>query len=71
MEAHMIIVDTPHGAAVLDWRGYHKMDPEKLYRRLYGSFAKQLEKPPEGDNAESPGEDNTHKEADNGGTGRG
>jgi hypothetical protein len=67
MEVHMIIVDTPHGAAVLDWWGYHRMDPEKLYRRLYGSFASRLEKP-EGDNAEQRGEDNTHKEAGNGGT---
>jgi hypothetical protein len=66
----MVIVDTPHGAAVLDWRGYHKMDPEKIHRRLYGSFADRLGKP-EGGTAESPGEKNTHKEADNGGTGRG
>jgi hypothetical protein len=35
----MVIVDTPHGVAVLDWRGYHRMDKENLYRRLYGSFA--------------------------------
>jgi hypothetical protein len=70
MEAHMIIVDTPHGAAVLDWRGYHKMDKEKLYRRLYGSFAEGLDKKESG-TAESPGEDNTHKEVDNGGIHRG
>jgi hypothetical protein len=35
----MVIVDTKHGPVVLDWRGYHRMDKEKLYRRLYGSFA--------------------------------
>jgi hypothetical protein len=70
MEVHMIIVNTPHGAAVLDWRGYHKMDKEKLYRRLYGSFAEGLEKTGDG-TAEPRGEDNTHKEADNGGTDRG
>jgi hypothetical protein len=40
----MIIVDTPHGAAVLDWRGYHKTDKEELYLRLYGSFAEGLDK---------------------------
>jgi hypothetical protein len=67
MEAHMIIVDTPHGAVVLDWRGYHRMDKEKLYRRLYGSFAEGLEKTED----EPQGEGNTHKEADNGGTDRG
>jgi hypothetical protein len=66
----MVIVDTPHGAAVLDWRGYHKMDPEKLYRRLYGSFAESSVKP-EGGTTASQGEDNTQKEAGNGGTDRG
>jgi hypothetical protein len=66
----MTIVDTPHGAAVLDWRGYHRIDPEKLYRRLYGSFAERLEKT-EPDKTGLDGEDNTQKEADNGGTGRG
>jgi hypothetical protein len=66
----MVIVDTPHGAVVLDWREYHKMDPEKLHRRLYGSFANRPEKP-EGDNAGPQGEDSTQKEAGNGGTGRG
>ncbi|MDR1445012.1 MAG: hypothetical protein LBI94_09065 [Treponema sp.] len=65
----MLIVDTKHGAMVLDWRGYHKMDKEKLYRRLYGAFAKGLEKA-EGGAAEPQGEDNTHKEAGNGGTDR-
>jgi hypothetical protein len=65
MEAHMIIVDTPHGATVLDWRGYHRMDKEKLYQRLYGSFAKGLEKTGT-DTAEPREEDNTHKEAENG-----
>jgi hypothetical protein len=70
LEVYLLIVDTPHGAAVLDWRGYHKMDPEKLYRRLYGSFAEKLDTKESG-TAESPGEDNTQKEADNGGTGRG
>jgi hypothetical protein len=66
----MIIVDTPHGATVLDWRGYHRIDKEKLYRRLYGSFAKGLEKTGT-DTAEPREEDNTHKEAGNGGTHRG
>jgi hypothetical protein len=70
MEVRMIIVDTKYGAAVLDWRGYHRMDKEKLYRRLYGSFAKGLEKTGT-DTAELRGEDNTDKEADNGGTHRG
>jgi hypothetical protein len=65
----MLIVDTPHGAVVLDWRGYHKMDPEKLHRRLYGSFANRLEKP-EVDNAGPQREDNT-QEGNDGGTGRG
>jgi hypothetical protein len=65
----MLIVDTPHGAAVLDWRGYHKMDKEKLYRRLYGSFVNRLEKP-EGDNAGPQEEDNT-QEGTYGGTDRG
>jgi hypothetical protein len=66
----MLIVDTRHGAMVLDWRGYHKMDKEKLYRRLYGSFAKGLEKAEDGTTG-LRGADNTHKEADNGGTDRG
>jgi hypothetical protein len=70
MEAHMVIVDTPHGAVVLDWRGYHKMDPEKLHRRLYGFFAEKLKNTEDG-TAESPGEDNTQKEAGNGGTDKG
>jgi hypothetical protein len=70
MEAHMIIVDTPHGAVVLDWRGYHRMDKEKLYRRLYGSFAEGPGKT-RNNTAEPRGEDNTHKEAENGGTHRG
>jgi hypothetical protein len=70
MEVHMLIVDTPHGPMVLDWRGYHKMDPEKLYRRLYGFFADRLAKTEDG-TAESPEKDNTHKEVGNGGTGRG
>jgi hypothetical protein len=70
MEAHMVIVDTPHGAAVLDWRGYHKVDKEKLYKRLYGSFVNRLGKP-EGGTTAAPGEGNTQKEADNGGTDRG
>jgi hypothetical protein len=43
------------------------MDKEKLYRRLYGSFAEGLEKT--GD--EPQREDNTHKEVNNGGIGRG
>jgi Mrp family chromosome partitioning ATPase len=25
MEVHMVIVDTPHGAAVLDWRGLQRL----------------------------------------------
>jgi N-acetyl-gamma-glutamylphosphate reductase len=66
----MVIVDTKYGAAVLDWRGYHRMDKEKLYRRLYGSFAERPGKT-EGGTAELRGEDNTHKEAGNGGTYRG
>jgi hypothetical protein len=66
----MVIVDTPHGAVVLDWRSYHRMDKEKLYRRLYGSFAEGLEKT-EGSTAGPQGENNTHKEVDNGGTDRG
>jgi hypothetical protein len=70
MEVHMLIVDTPNGPVVLDWRGYHKMDPEKLHRRLYGFFADRLSKAEDG-TAESPEKDNTHKEVDNGGTGRG
>jgi hypothetical protein len=70
MEVHMLIVDTPNGPVVLDWRGYHKMDPEKLHRRLYGFFADRLAKAEDG-TAESPEKDNTHKEVDNGGTGRG
>jgi hypothetical protein len=37
-------VDTKYGTAVLDWRGYHRMDKEKLYQRIYGSFANWLEK---------------------------
>jgi hypothetical protein len=65
----MVIVDTPHGAVVLDWWGCHKMDPEKLCKRLYGSFAGRLEKP-EGGNAGLQGEDNT-QEGNNGGTDRG
>jgi hypothetical protein len=70
MEATMFIVDTKHGAMVLDWRGYHRMDKEKLYRRLYGSFAERIGKT--GDSTgEAWGEDNTHKEAGNGGTHRG
>jgi hypothetical protein len=63
----MIIVDTPNGAAVLDWRGYHRTDKEKLYRRLYGSFADGLEKTG-GGTAKPQGENKTHKEAANGGT---
>jgi hypothetical protein len=70
MEATMFIVDTKHGAMVLDWRGYHKMDKEKLYRRLYGSFAEGPGKP-EGGTAELRGENNTHKEDCDGGTHRG
>ena len=66
----MLIVDTPHGAVVLNWRGYHKMDPEKLYRRLYGSFADRPDKP-EGGTTEPEEKNNTHKEADDGGTHRG
>jgi hypothetical protein len=66
----MVIVDTKYGAAVLDWRGYHKMDKEKLYRRLYGSSADGPGKTRDG-TAEAQGEDNTHKEAGNGGTNRG
>jgi hypothetical protein len=46
------------------------MDPEKLYRRLYSSFAEGLEKT-EPDKTGLNGEDNTQKEADNGRTGRG
>jgi hypothetical protein len=65
----MVIVDTPHGAVVLDWRGYHQMDPEKLHRRLYGSFANRPGKQ-EGDNAGPQGENNT-QEGNDGGTGRG
>jgi hypothetical protein len=65
----MIIVDTKYGASVLDWRGYHRMDKEKLYRRLYGSFAKGPEKTGT-DTAEARREDNTHKEDGNGGTHR-
>jgi N-acetyl-gamma-glutamylphosphate reductase len=65
MEAYMIIVDTKYGAAVLDWRGYHRMDKEKLYRRLYGFSADRPGKT-EGGTAEAQGEDNTHKEAGNG-----
>jgi hypothetical protein len=65
----MVIVDTPHGAAVLDWRGYHKMDPEKLHRRLYGSFANWPGKL-EGDNTGLQMEDNT-QEGNDGGTNRG
>jgi hypothetical protein len=110
MEVHMLIVDTPNGPVVLDWRGlkllfgkktllspknplargrcylycpntlnvsraffrrgYHKMDPEKLHRRLYGFFANQLAKTENG-TTEPKEKDNTHKEDDNGGTGRG
>jgi hypothetical protein len=70
MEVHMLIVDTSNGLVVPDWRGYHKMDPEKLHRRLYGFFADRPAKTENG-TAESQVEDNTHKEADNGGTGRG
>jgi hypothetical protein len=66
----MIIVDTKYGAAVPDWRGYHRMDKEKLYRRLYGSFVEGPGKAGNG-TAELWGENNTHKEADNGGTHRG
>jgi hypothetical protein len=69
MEAYMLIVDTPHGAVVLDWRGYHRMDREKLYRRLYGFFVKRLGKPG-GGTAGPQGKDNTQEEND-GGTGRG
>jgi hypothetical protein len=65
----MVIVDTPHGAVVLDWRGCHKMDPEKLCKRLYGSLVNRPGKP-EGNNTGLPGEDNT-QEGDNGGTNRG
>jgi hypothetical protein len=65
----MVIVDTPHGAAVLGWRGYHKMDKEKLYRRLYGFFANRLEKT-EGGNAGPQGESYT-QEGNDGGTDRG
>jgi hypothetical protein len=66
----MVIVDTKYGAAVLDWRGYHRMDKEKLYRRLYGSFTEGIVKM--GDStAEPQGKENTHKEAGNGGTHRG
>jgi hypothetical protein len=28
------MVRTNHGTAVLDWRGWNKKDPEKLYREL-------------------------------------
>ncbi|MDR1882972.1 MAG: hypothetical protein LBR26_09380 [Prevotella sp.] len=64
----MTIVDTKYGPVVLDWRGYHRADKEKLYRRLYGPFAEGLVKTG-GGTAEPRGEDNTHKEDDNGGTG--
>jgi hypothetical protein len=30
----MLMVRTKHGTAVLDWRGWNKKDPEKLYREL-------------------------------------
>jgi hypothetical protein len=70
MEVHMLIVDTPNGPVVLDWRGYHKMDPEKLHRRLYGFFADRLAQTENG-TTEPKEKDNTHKEVDNGGTGRG
>jgi hypothetical protein len=39
------------------------MDKEKLYRRLYASFANQLEKT-EGDNTRPKGEGNTQEEND-------
>jgi hypothetical protein len=65
----MVIVDTPHRAAVLDWRGCHRMDKEKLYKRLYGSFVNRPGKPG-GDSAGPQGADNT-QEGDNGGTDRG
>jgi hypothetical protein len=98
----MVIVDTPHGAVVLDWRGLwllfgrvnffephamlplllshaqcfaylfgrgcHKMDPEKICKRLYGSFVNRPGKP-EGDTTGPQGEDNTQEE-NNGGTDR-
>jgi hypothetical protein len=70
MEAYMIIVDTKYGAMVLDWRGCHRMDKEKLYRRLYSSFAEGPGKTGEG-TAEARKEDSTHKEAGNGGAHRG
>jgi hypothetical protein len=47
-------------------RGYHKMDKEKLYRRLYDSFVEK----PESGKAEPHGENNTQEER-NGGTNRG
>jgi hypothetical protein len=66
----MLIVDTKNGPAVLDWRGYHRMDKEKLYQRLYGPFAAGLVKT--GDSTAEPrGEDSIHKEDDDGGTDRG
>jgi hypothetical protein len=43
-EAYMIIVDIPHGTAILDRRGCRRTDKEKLHRRLYGSFAEGFEK---------------------------
>jgi hypothetical protein len=46
------------------------MDPEKLYRRLYGFFADRLGKPEDG-TTEPEEKNNTHKEVGNGGTGRG
>jgi hypothetical protein len=66
----MLIVDTPHGAVVLDWRGYHKMNLEKLHQRLYGSFVERSDKPEDG-TTELRGEDTTYKEANNDGTGMG
>jgi hypothetical protein len=51
-------------------RGYHKMDPEKLHRRLYGFFADRLAQTENG-TTEPKEKDNTHKGDDNGGTGRG
>jgi hypothetical protein len=65
----LIIVDTKNGPAVLDWRGYHRMDKEKLYRRLYSPFAEGLVKTEDGTTGPQE-KDNAHKEDGNGGTHR-
>ncbi|MFP3043417.1 hypothetical protein LQZ19_16510 [Treponema primitia] len=39
----MVMMRTKHGTVVLDWRGYNKKDPKKLYEELLWQERKMLE----------------------------